>query len=126
MPSLLDRGKTAIRDQLKTLITHVGVTQDNTAFGAGQTVIDPAGDVAANRLIKASAEADVDLATFDATMTINGDTEMTNKTIWTISVLNGATRADPLTRTVRTQGIGVQAGDSYTVGARVQVQDNSP
>lgn len=126
MPALLDRGRTAIRDQLMTLITNVGVTSDNTAFAAAQTAIDPAGDVAANRLIKASAETIVDASTFDATMSINGDTEMTGKTIWTIAMMNGATRTDPLTRTVRTAGIGVQAGDVFTVGARVTVQDNSP
>jgi hypothetical protein len=45
-------------------------------------------------LIKTSTESDVvDNFTFDATMTISGTTEMTNKTIRTISILNGSTRS---------------------------------
>ena len=43
----------------------------------------------------------------------------------TIGALNGATAADVLTRTIRTGVIGVQAGDLFTIGVRVQVQDNS-
>lgn len=126
MAAILDQGKTAIRNSLKTLISHVGVATDQTAFAANQTALDPANGGAANILIKAATEVDVDGATFDATTTINGDTEFTDKTIWTIGVLNGSARTDALTRTKRTQGIGVQAGDSYTVGARLKVEDNSP
>lgn len=124
MPALLDRGRTAIRDSLKTLISHVGVSTDNTAFAAGQTVLDPSGT--GTNAIKASTETDVDAFTFDATMTLTDADFAGTTTLWTISAMNGATRTDPLSRTVRTAGIGVQAGDSYTIGVRVQVQDNSP
>lgn len=126
MAALLTQGRTAIRDSLKTLISHVGIATDQTAFSAAQTALDPANGGSGNYLIKASTEANVDGDTFDATMTVNGDTEFTGKTIWTIGVLNGSTRTDALSRTVRSQGIGVQAGDSYTVGVRVKVEDNSP
>lgn len=125
MPAILNQGKTAIRDSLKTLVTNVGVATDQTAFAATQTELDPANGGAANLLIKASTAADVDTSTFDATMTINGDTEFTGKTIWTIGVLNGPLRTNALTRSVRSQGIGVQAGDSFTIGVRVTVEDNS-
>jgi hypothetical protein len=84
-------------------------------------VIDP---TAGTNLIKASAETDVDGNTVDA-MSINGDTDdASRKFINTVGVLNGALRTDILTRTVRTLGIGVQAGDVFTIGARVIVQDN--
>lgn len=123
--AILTIGLTAIRDALKTLISHVGIATDQTGFDLAQVAVDPANGGAANVLIKASAEANVDAVTFDATISVSGDTEFTNKTIWTIGVLNGALRTNPLTRTVRSQGIGVQAGDVYTIGVRVVVEDNS-
>lgn len=126
MPAaILTQGKTAIRDTLKTLVSHVGVATDTTAFDVAQTALDPANGGAANLLIKASTEADVDAATFDASITIDGTTEMTGKAIATIGICDGATRTDALTRTVRSQTIGVQAGDSYTIAVRVAVEDNS-
>ena len=123
MPAILNQGKTAIRDSLKTLITHVAVAEDNTAFSATQTAVNPSNT--GGVLIKPSTETDIDAFTFDAQLSINGDTEFTNQTIFTISVLDGSTRTDALTRSVRTQGIGVQAGDTFTVGARITVEDNS-
>lgn len=123
-PAILTQGKTKIRDALKTLITHVGVTDDNTAFAVGQGSLNPAGGVT-TVLIKPSTETNVDAATFDATITISGDTEFTNKTIWAVGVLDGAATGNAITRTVRTQGIGVQAGDNYTIGVRAAVEDNS-
>ncbi len=123
MPAILARGRTAMRDALKTLITHVGISTASDAFADGQTVIDP---TAGTNLIKTSTETDVDGNTFDATMTVTGATEFTNLTIRTIGVLNGGLRTDILTRTVRALGIGVQDGDVYTVGVRVAVQDSSP
>ncbi len=123
MPAILARGRTAMRDALKGLVTHVGVSTASDAFADGQTVIDP---TAGTNLIKLSTETDVDGNTFDATMTINGDTEFKDLTIRTIGILNGGLRTDILTRTVRALGIGVQAGDVYTVGVRVAVQDASP
>lgn len=121
--AILNQGKTAIRDALKNLISHVGISTDSTAFGATQTALNPSG--AGTNLIKASAEVDVDANTFDAQISINGDTEFTGQDINTIGVLNGSAASNALTRTVRTNPIGVQAGDVFTVGVRVQVQDNS-
>ena len=125
MAALLTIGITAIRDSLKTLVSHVGVATDQTAFSAAQTALDPANGGAGNLLIKASSEANVDAATFDATMEIDGTSEFTGKDIWTIGILDGATRTDALSRTVRTNSIGVQAGDTFVLGVRVKTEDNS-
>lgn len=126
MPAILNQGETVVRDAVKGVVSHVGVATDATAFSAAQTVLDPAGGGAANRLIKAAAKVDVDFQTEDYTMTIDGTTEMTNKTIFTVGVLNGPATANALTRSVRTQGIGVQAGDAFTIGVRLKHEDNTP
>lgn len=124
MPAaILNQGRAAIRDSLKTLVTHVGVSTDNTAFAATQTQLNPSG--AGTNLIKASTETNVDNNTFDATITIDGNTEFTGLVINTIGLLNGAAATNALTRSVRSAGIGVQAGDNFTIGVRVAVADNS-
>lgn len=125
MPAILQQGRTAIRDQMKTLVTHIGLSDDQTAFSDGQTDLSPGGG-SPEELIKTSSESNVDGDTFDAQISVDGDSEFTNATIWTISLMNGATTADVLSRTVRTQGIGVQAGDSFTIGVRVTVSDETP
>lgn len=121
--ALLTQGKTAIRDSLKTLVTHVGVSTDSTAFAVGQTRIDPTGS--GTNLIKASTETDVDGDTFDATISINGTTEFTGSTIRTIAIQNGSAATNALSRSVRSVGIGVESGDVFTVGVRVRVSDQS-
>ncbi len=125
--ALLNVGKTAIRDSLKTLVTHIGVTTDGTAFAATQTALNPAGT--GTNLIKASTETNTGTNNdqFDATITIDGTTEFTNQVINCVGLMNGSTAANALSRSVRGTGlgIGVQAGDSFTVGVRGLVQDNS-
>lgn len=123
--AFLDQGKTAIRDSLKVLVTHVGVSTDSTAFAGTQTRLDPSGT--AVNLIKAASKADSGAAgdQFDATIVITGSAEFTNQTIRTIGVLKGGAPTDALSRSVRTAGIGVQAGDVFTIGARLKVEDNS-
>lgn len=125
--AILDQGKTAIRDSLKTLLTHLVFATDSTAFAASQVVVNPSG--AGTVLTKAATKTDVDGATFDMTATITGATEFTNAAIATIAAAKGTSVTgagrDTLTRTVRSQTIGVQSGDVFTVGARIAVQDNS-
>ncbi len=123
MPAILNQGKTKIRDQIAAAVTHVGLSTDSTAFAATQTALDPA--AAGTNLIKAATKANVDAETFDATISVNGSTEFTGLTIRTIGAQQGATRTDVMTRSVRTAGIGVQAGDTLTIGVRLSVQDNS-
>lgn len=127
MPAaILDQGKTNIRDAIRGVaanaITHVGVSTATDAFVAAQTAIDP---TAGTNLIKAATFTVVAFDTLDCTISINGTTEFTGLSIRTISVLKGATRTDVISRSVRTVGIGVQAGDTFTIGVRYQVQDNS-
>lgn len=126
MPGLFSTGLTAIRNSLKTLVTHVGVATDQTVFSSTQIVIDPANAGAANLLIKTATKTDVDFQTFDATITVTGSSEFTGKTIWTISPCNGSARTDALGRIVRTAGIGVQSGDVATVGIRWKNEDTTP
>ena len=152
MPAaIVDIGKTSIRDRLKPntglpttgLVTHVAVSDDTTAFSAAHTTINPAVGTTSTHAEPATS-TDVDATTFDATITITGTTEFTGKVINTISLTKGvaarsassgthtgapltAGTTDLLTRSVRGSGlgIGVQAGDTFTVGVRVAVQDNS-
>lgn len=135
------QGKTHIRDALKTLVTHVVVSDDSQAFNLADTGINPAAGSTSTH-VEAATDADVDASTFDSTITITGSTEFTNLSIRSIGVSKGtairqATGAggthtgggtvgtDLITRSVRTLGIGVQAGDTFTIGVRTQVQDNS-
>lgn len=139
--AILDQGKTAIRDALKTLITHVVLSDDTTAFSSSQTGINP-GAAATSTHVEAATDSDVDGSTFDSTITVNGASEMTGKFIQSIGVAKGtAIRAatgsggthtgggtvgtDCLTRSVRSLGIGVESTDTYTIGVRTAVEDNS-
>lgn len=139
--AILNQGKTAIRDALKSLITHVAVSDDTAAFVATQTAINPTVGATSTH-VEAATDTDVDGNTFDSTITLTGASEFTDKSIFTIGVTKGlgirsgagtgthtgagnTTGTDTLTRSVRTLGIGVQSGDTFTIGVRVQVQDNS-
>lgn len=139
--AILNQGKTAIRDSLKTLITHVCVSDDQDTFDAADTGINPtAGSTSTH--VETATDTDVDGNTFDSTITITGATEFTDKVIYSIGVAKGAgirsatgsggthtgggtVGTDCMTRSVRTLGIGVQSGDTFTLGVRTQVQDNS-
>lgn len=139
--AILDQGKTAIRDALETLITHVVVSDDNTAFTASDTGINP-NATGTSTHVEAATDTNVDGATFDSTIVITGATEFTDKYIYAIGVSKGlgvrsatgsggthtgggTVGTDTLTRSVRTLGIGVESTDTMTIGVRTQVQDNS-
>ena len=118
--AIVNQGKTAIRDALKTLVTHVGISTDSTAFAASQTSLSPGGGT---NIIKACTEADVGTDGFDASATI---TSADGTGVFrTVGILDGAAATDVISRSVRTNGIGIDAGDSYTITVRVTVQDNS-
>lgn len=123
MPAIVNQGLTAIRNSLKTLITHVGISTDSTAFSATQTALNPSG--AGTNLIKAATDVDVDFRTFDSSISVDGTTEFTGLNINTIGALNGSAASNVLSRSLRTNPIGVQSGDVFTIGVRVQAQDNS-
>jgi hypothetical protein len=126
MPAILNQGETDIRNAVKDKVTHVGITDDDAAFGAAQTDLSPT--VGKTDLIKTATKAEVDFQTEDYTISINGDSEFTNKSIMTIGACSGATSDKAMTRTVRGAGlgIGVQAGDLHTVGVRFKHEDNTP
>lgn len=125
MPAMFNRWRTAIRDAEKTRITHIILSDDSVAFSPTQTTANPTGGSTVT-LIKTSSESDVDAFTFDATITVNGNTELTNKNIFTIAPADGGAATNALGRIVRTQPIGVQAGDTFTIGVRFSVVDNTP
>lgn len=122
MPALLTQGLTAIRDALKTLVSHVGISTDSTAFNVAQTAMNPGG--AGTNIIKASSEANVDALTFDASATITGGDG--TGSFFTVSILDGAAVGDALSRHVRTNAIGIDIDDSYNVAVRVAAADNTP
>lgn len=139
--ALLQQGRTAIRDSLSTLITHVTVTDDSAAFALAQTGINPTA-AATSTHVEAATDTTVDVDTIDSTITITGATEFTNLSIRSIGVARGsairsATGAggthtgggtvgtDTLSRSVRTLGIGVESTDTYTLSVRTRVADNS-
>jgi hypothetical protein len=139
--AFLNQGKTSVRDSLKTLVTYVAGSDDNAAFLATHTGINPAG-AATSTIVKTATNVNVDANTFDATITIDGTTEFTNKNLLAIGVSKGlgvrqvagsggthtgggTVGTDTISRSVRTLGIGVQSGDIFTVGNRLEVQDNS-
>lgn len=139
--AILNQGKTAIRDALKTLITHVVVSDDSTAFDAAHTGINP-NATGTSTHVEAATDSDVDGNTFDSLITITGSSEFTDKSIYAIGVAKGAAirsatgsggthtgsgtvGTDTLSRAVRTLPIGIQSGDTMTIGVRTQVQDAS-
>lgn len=135
MGAIHQQGRDIIRKAMKgtagNSVSHVGVATDTTAFNDSQTVLDPANGGAANFLIKAATATDADAGSppdiqTDFTISINGDTEMTNKNISTLGLQKGSARTDNISRTVRSNPIGVQAGDLYTIGVRAVVIDASP
>ena len=135
------RGKTSIRDAVKTLVSHVVVSDDSAAFAVGQTGINPTA-AATSTHVEASTDSDVDDSTADFTVTINGATEMTNKSIFSIGIAKGtairqATGAggthtgggtvgtDAISRSVRALGIGVESTDTYALAVRGAIEDNT-
>ena len=119
--AILDQGKTAIRDALKSLVTHGGISTNSTAFNVSQTELNPGGT--GTNIIKAATKTDVDASTFDASITV---TSADGTGLFrTVSILDGSGVGDALSRSVRTNGLGVDAGDSYVVTVRVAVSDAS-
>ncbi|HWH13175.1 MAG TPA: hypothetical protein VNT51_00395 [Miltoncostaeaceae bacterium] len=121
--AILDAGLADLRNAVKARWTHLGVATDTTAFAAGQTALDPANVGATNLLIKPATWTDVDGTTADATITVNGTSELTGRTLFTEGLLTSSARTAAVARVVRPVGIGVAAGDTFTIGLRVKVTD---
>ena len=122
MAAIHDQGLNKILVHLRTLISHVGVTTDNTAFSTGDTDLSPG---AGTDLILSATNTNVDNDTDDYTVNVTS-ANFGGNTINTIGAMDGATSADNISRSVRTNGIGVEsAGDDFTVGVRLSVSDQS-
>jgi len=123
--AILTVGLTSIRDALKTGFSpDIGLSDDSVAFSLGQTALNPTAGATVT-LIKAATIANVDAKTYTATITVNGTTELTGKNIYTVGACLTTSAATAQSRTVRTNPIGVQAGDSFTIGLQIAVADNS-
>jgi hypothetical protein len=127
VPALLNRYRTALRDSEKTRVTHVAVSDDSVAFSGTQTQVNPTGG-ATVVVIKAATKTDVDFATFDATISVgSADATLAGKSIRTISACDGSATTNALSRSVRSQGIGIEtSGDSFVIGVRLANSDATP
>jgi hypothetical protein len=123
MAAIHDQGLNSILVHLRTLFTHVGVSTDNTAFSTSQTRLDPG--AAGTNLISAASNSNVDNDTDDYTINVTS-ANFGGNNIYTIGLQDGATATDNVSRSVRTNPIGVESsGDDFTVGVRVSVSDQS-
>lgn len=147
----LVQGKTAIQAVIKALVSHVVISDDATAFVKTQTGINPGSNK--STFAKAATKVDVTVTdtndAFDSIITVTGTTDFTGKVINCIGVGKGtglrqssngtgtdgggtgvatSIGTDLISRSVRAAGlgIGVQAGDIFTIGVRGVVEDNSP
>lgn len=121
--AFLNQGLTGIRDGLKTTYPQIGLATDSTAFAATQTRLNPS--AAGAVLIKAATFTDLSPTSYRGTITINGTTEFTNQTINTVGICKTTDPTTAGSRSVRTAGIGVQAGDTFTIGVEISVSDVS-
>lgn len=148
MPAaILSQGQQFIRDTIKAAVTHVTISDDLTAFAVGNLGIN-AGAGTTSTHASAATKADVSTDGEDYTFVLDGTSFFTNKVINCIGIAkgtavrqatgsggthtiqpSGATTVgtDTITRSVRPSGfgIGVIAGDTFTVGIRTLHQDNS-
>jgi hypothetical protein len=128
--AILTQGLTAVVTAVSTLVTHVAITTDSAAFAVGQTVANPTGG-GQTVLTQPATTTVVNANTINKTVTITGSTQFTGLVINSISAAKGTgttgAGTDTLTRSVRGSGlgIGVQAGDVFTVGVQLVVTDAS-
>jgi hypothetical protein len=123
--AILTQGLTTIRDALKTSFSpQIGLSDDSVAFSAAQTTLNPTGGTTVT-LIQASTHANVNATTWTSTVTVNGTTQLTGKNIYTIGACLTSAATSAQSRTVRTNPIGVQAGDLFTIGIQGAVTDQS-
>ena len=121
------RGLVTIRDLLKTgFAPSIGLSDDSAAFAVTQTTLNPTGGATVS-LVKTGTIANVNDTTFTSTISVNGTTELTGKVINTIGPCTSNVNTAAQGRVVRGAGlgIGVQAGDLYTIGLQVAAADNS-
>lgn len=123
--AIFTTGLTTIRDLLKTgFAQNIGLSDDSLAFANTQTTLNPTAGTTVT-LIKAGTITNINATTFTSTISVNGTTELTGKNIFTIGPCTTLLNTGAQGRYVRTNSIGVQAGDSYTIGLQIATADNS-
>lgn len=123
MPAIHSQGINKILVRLRGLLTHVGVSTDSTAYAIGQTRIDPT--AAGVNLIAAATQVNVNNSTDDYTINVTS-ANFGGNTIRTIGAMDGPAATNNISRSVRTNGIGVEAaGDNFNIGVRAVVTDQS-
>jgi uncharacterized cupin superfamily protein len=145
--AITTQGQTFIRDTLKAAFTHVVISDDTTVFAVGNTGVNPGAGTTSTHA-SAATKTDVGTDSEDFTFVLDGTSFFTNKVINSIGVTkgtavrqatgtggthtvqpSGATTVgnDTITRSLRASGlgIGVQSGDTFTVGVRSKSEDNS-
>jgi hypothetical protein len=123
MPAIHSQGVNKILVNARSLLTHVGVSTDNTAYNINQTQLDPS--AVGTNLIAAATQANVDNATDDYTINVTS-ANFGGNSIFTIGAQSGSAATDSISRSVRTNSIGVDAaGDNFNIGVRVVVTDQS-
>jgi hypothetical protein len=124
MAAITNQGLNKSLIHMRTLLTSVGVSTDQTAFSVNDTDLSP--NAGSSDLIQTATVLNVSNAVDDYTMAVNS-ANFGNQTIFTIGAMDGTTSADNVSRSVRTNGIGVEAsGDSFIIGFRLTVSDQSP
>ncbi len=125
MPAFLKTGLTDVRDAIKALITHVGVTDDGAAFDDDHTRLNPT-EGATSNYIAAATKTDVDFRTVDYQFVVTS-ANFGGKFVRAIGILKGAAATDAISRSVRTLALGIEPqNETLTIAVRVQDQDATP
>lgn len=123
MSAFLRQGLTTIRDAIKGVITHIGVTDDPAEFDALDTALNPDdGDV----YIASATKTNVDFQTADYTFVVTS-ANFGDKDITAIGLLTGSDPSNAVSRSVRTRTLGIEAAnEQMTITVRLQSQDATP
>ena len=116
-------GRTAVRNFLSGLFTHVHLSVDASAFDDGQPVANPGGGAfyAAGATV---TDVDADTRRYAVTVTSEqfGDVD-----IATLGLGSGAANTDNLSRILRTRTIGIEAtNDQAVIAIDVEAQNGVP
>lgn len=124
MPAIHSQGLNKLLTHMRTLITHIGVSDDQTPYSSNQTRLDPT--ETANNLILPTSHQNVDNVTDDYTINVTS-ANFGGNTIYTIGAQSGPAATDNISRSVRNNGIGIEpSGDDFNIGVRFIQSDQTP
>lgn len=103
-------GRTRIRDAVSAIVSHLVISTDSTAFSDGDTTASPGGGT---EIVKAVTSSTVDANTSRHEASVTG-ADGTGQ-FPTVALLTSSSSADLLTRYLRTNPIGIDADDEYTI-----------